>query len=328
MQILRPLFILTLFMLIFLANDAKAQDRVFVCAGSKLFSVDVENCIVDLKGTSIYYTDIAFTTDNRLWGIDQYGSIYKIDTVNADTTFMFNTGLYSSSLEGLNETSLLAISGESLYKIDLISGNTYNLGYIGYTPSGDMTWYDDHLYINANSLVRIDLDTSSLTVNEVKKVGWYSYEGLDGYGLAVDNFIDSTKVMLVFDKYDMYTVCQIDGSTRLKCSKLIDMWATGAAHMRYPKQNPKPEICYYVVNPTDHVQFFINHFNKIITVYSSEEFLNLNISLFSMSGQKIRSYSKLNGTEFSFNVDNIAYGIYVLKIFNGTSIHSEKIILN
>jgi hypothetical protein len=315
-------------MLILLSNSTKAQNRVFVCAGSKLFSVDAENCIADFKGSSTYFSDIAFTTDGRLWGINQYGSIYKIDTLNADTTFMFKTDLYSSSLEGLNESNLLAISGESLYKIDLISGNTLNLGYIGYTPSGDMTWYDDYLYLNASSLMRIHLDTLSLKVNEVKKVGWHSYKGLDGYGLAVDKFIDSTKVMLVFDKYDMYAVCQIDGSTRLKCTKLIDMWASGAAHLRYAKQDPIPEICYQVLNPTEDIQFFINHLNKVITIYSSEEFSNLDISLFSMSGQKIRNYSKLSGTEFSFNIDNIAHGLYILKIINGSNIQSEKIILN
>lgn len=328
MDFVKKVLNLTLLILFLMSNTVNSQNRVFVCAGSKLFSVDAENCIADYKGSSSYFTDIAFTTDGRLWGINQYGSVFKVDTLDADTTFMFNTNLYSTSLEGLNESHLLAVSGQSLYRIDLNSGNTLNLGNIGYSPSGDLAWYDDYLYLNSNALVRIDLDTLSLNINEIKKVGWYAYEGLDSYGMAVSGFIDSTKVMLAFDKYNMYTVCQIDGSTKLKCTNLIDMWASGAAHMRYAKQEPTPDICYHVVEPSTDLQYFINHLDKVITIYSSDSFSDLNISLYSMSGQKIRNFSKVNGNEFSFNIDNLSYGLYILKINNGTNIQSEKIILN
>lgn len=319
---------LLVFTLLLIMINVRAQNRVFINAGSELFSVDAENCVAELKGTSTYFTDIAFTTDGRLWGISQYGDIFKVDTMNADTTFMFNTDIYSTSLEGLNESNLLAVSGQSIYKIDLESGNTSNIGYIGCSPSGDITWYDDYLYLNANSLIRIDLDLYSQNINDIKNVGWPSYEGLDGYGLAVSKFTDSTKVMLVFDTNDMYSVCQIDGSTRLRCEDLIEPWVSGAANMRYVKQEPTPEFCHHVVEPTEEVQFFINQLSKVITVYSSEEFTDLSISLFSMSGQKIKYHSKVNGSEFSFDINNLAHGMYILKIINGSIVQSTKIILN
>lgn len=327
MQIQRPFLVVCVFVFSIVSNHIQAQDRVFVCAGPKLFSVDAENCIADLKGSTMTFWDIAFTSDGRLWGIEPHGGIYQIDTSNADTTFMFDTDLYSSSLEGLDDNNLLAISEQWLYRINLITANTQSLGQIGYTPSGDIAWYDDHLYLNANSIARIDLDTASLTVNEVEHVSWWASDGLDGYGLAVADFFDSTKVMVVFDKYDMYTVCQLDGSTRLRCPTLLNQWANGAAHLRHPTQDPQPEICHHVIEPTEELQYFINHLNNVITVYSSKEFANLSVSLFNVSGQRIRNYSELNGTEFSFNVGELAFGVYIIRIDDGTNIQSEKIVL-
>ncbi len=309
------------------ADLATAQDRIFVSAGPYIYSVDTENCIADLKGKSLTFYDIAFTSDGRLWGIEPYGSIYQIDTTNADTTFIFDTGRYAVSLEGFGTNRLIMVSEKSLYEINLTTKSVTNLGYIDAIPSGDIAWYDDHLYLNSGAILRFDLDTLSKQIGDKTLISVGPSIGLTGYGLGVSMYSDSTIVMSVFDRYDVYSVCHIDGSTQLKCKDLIDQWMNGAAHIRYPTQMPQPEICYTMIPPTKTVQFFINHIDRRLTIHSSEAFENLTVTLFSMSGQVVKQFSGLNGTEFSFSAKELAKGIYIIGIGNANAMQSEKIML-
>lgn len=305
-----------------------SQNQIYISAYKNIYVVDPYECTAVLKGTAKLFWDIAFTSDGRLWGIDPEGSIYQIDTSTIDTTFTLSTELHSSSLEGFNDSTILAVSDQSLYKININSGVVTLLGNIGYKPSGDIVWYDNSLYLNSDYLIRIELDLSVGTVLDVEQITSFKYDGMDGWAMGVSAANDSTNILFVFDNYNLFQVCQIDGSTQLQCPSLLPFFAYGAASAKLPVQNPEPTYCRTMIDVNNNeIQYLVNPIDEFITIYSTIVFENINVNLFDATGQLVRASSGLNGTEFSFSTQNLAPGLYILQIESGTEAQAHKLLL-
>lgn len=345
--------LIIIFLFCFYSISSFSQNRAFITTtAGKLYSVDIVNCTATEKGiltdtipsifngfvgTIDYFIDIAFTTDGKLWGIAPYGEVCMIDTSTAELTFMFDTNLLSNGLEGYDDSTLLAVSysysgySSEMYTINLNTGSVNSIGVIGAYPSGDFTWYDNSVYLNSNSLIRIDLDVSSGTTPVVTDVSSRYYEGLGGYGLAVSQFPDHPNVLCAFDGNDIYEVCHLDGSTNLYCDSFLpeNESVFGAASVRLPVQNPTPVYCKSVVSlDFEEIRHVVNPWEKVITVYSGTEFQNISVCLYDVAGQIICNFSGISGKEFSFSYNTVGYGMYFLSLENGNSLSSKKLILD
>jgi gliding motility-associated-like protein len=114
--------------------------------------MDPLNCTNEFIGsTGIDFGDIAFTSDGRLWGIND-GKLYYIDTINANVNIsqhiFLNTVSYNTvSLVGVNDSILLSEAFGNLYKLNVNNGVLSLIGNIGYIADGDLVMFDDVIYM-------------------------------------------------------------------------------------------------------------------------------------------------------------------------------------
>ncbi|MCH2084212.1 MAG: gliding motility-associated C-terminal domain-containing protein [Saprospiraceae bacterium] len=154
-------------MLVFLFFQIHSQDIYISSDDNKLYQLDLNACSVLLltEIQSETTTDISFHPDGTLYGIDYSGSLYTIDSITGETNivhlFDYNGSAEYNSLtidkEGL---VYVANTGGNLYSYDLINDTQVYIGSFGYTPSGDLIFYKDNLYLatRTNKIVQINLD--------------------------------------------------------------------------------------------------------------------------------------------------------------------------
>jgi gliding motility-associated-like protein len=125
-----------------------SQQRIFyTVSGGDLYAMDPLNCTNDFIGsTGIGFGDIAFTSDGRLWGIND-GKLYNIDTINASLNITQYINYNTVSLVGLNDSILLSEAFGNLYKLNVNNGILSLIGNIGYIADGDLVMFDDVIYM-------------------------------------------------------------------------------------------------------------------------------------------------------------------------------------
>jgi hypothetical protein len=223
-----------------------AQQPIFIDGQNLIYSVNINNCTKRLVGSGTQaYGDIAFTPDGNLWGIAN-GGIYQIDTSNANSILIGYTQTGGVSLVALNDSVLLSEFKDSLWAININTLKKYNLGDIGYPASGDLTWYDNDLYMSAGLLlIKIVLNTSNTAIISSEPVNSFTINPLppDCEGLATASFPGLENSIIGFStaNTNVYKICPIDGSSQLLCP-LMGQFA-GAASIRLPTQNPLPTSC-------------------------------------------------------------------------------------
>ena len=82
-------------------------------------------------------------------------------------------GVFSVGLVALNNDFLLIDRGDSLFKIDVLNGDKTFLGIIGYFCAGDFAFYKNELYMvsELNELIKIGLDPITSEVTNVENIG-------------------------------------------------------------------------------------------------------------------------------------------------------------
>lgn len=109
--------------------------------------MDPLNCTTDFIGsTGISFGDIAFTSDGRLWGIND-GKLYNIDTNNANLYFSHYVNYNTVSLVGINDSILLFEAFGNLHKLNVNNGELNLVGYIGYYADGDLVIFNNVIYM-------------------------------------------------------------------------------------------------------------------------------------------------------------------------------------
>lgn len=312
-----------------------SQSPIFVTiSGGDLYKLNLSACTSTFVGsTGQGFGDIAFTPNGKLWGIVS-GDLYQIDTTTANSNLIGFTGLQSISLVGLNDTTVLAEVNQNLYGIRTTNTTTYSIGSIGYSATGDLTWYDNNLYMTSGSeLIKITLDaTNSSILNAVPVSTINAILGCEG--AATSSFSGSDNRIIGFSNTDVIKICQIDGTYQMLCSNIVPGGIPGGASIRLATQNPIPTSCQDFVGINDLTkqgrQLIIspNPFSYETKIEVSKILTNACLIVTNSFGQVIKQIDNINGQSIKFRCDNCESGIYFLQIKeNSKTIFIDKLVI-
>lgn len=316
---------------------AFCQQFAFVTiAGGDLYKLNFDNCSkLFIGSTGQGFGDIAYTPNGKLWGIVN-GNLYEINTSNANSALVGYTSVDAVSLVDLNDTIVLAESNQNLYGIKTTDASSFLIGNIGYSATGDLTWYDNELYMaSAGLLIKIVFNETFTEIISSAPVNNISDPIPSCEGLATISFSESHNSIIGFSGWEIYEICHVDGSYQVICEEItLPNGIPGAASIRLPVQIPQPELC-QVLSIKDYPVR-----NKIFQIYpnpfSSQAVLQLNSSLnnatFTMincCGKKVKEINNISGQTITLNSDDMANGMYIILLKqNGQIIGREKLILN
>ena len=315
-------------LLLAICHNSFPQEPIFATiSGGDLYSFNLETCTRTYKGATGYgFGDIAFTPNGELWGIVS-GNLYHIDTTTAIATLIGSTGIGAVSLVGLNDTTLLADIGLNLYGINTNTATSYYIDHIGYQGAGDLTWYDDDLYIvtTAGQIVRITLNETYSSILSVVPIG-SSIPTCEGAVTA--SFIGDYNSIVGFHGPDLIKICQIDGTYQTLCPGLNFGGTPGAAAIRLASQAPEPLSCIptSIHRPPAVMEMFIypNPTNGSINISSSLP-RSYNYSICNAFGQIVRSGAAEADTNIP--LDELCNGIYSIEIRSETKKFRQRFIL-
>lgn len=321
-------------LLLILSLHAFAQQKIYLCASgtttSKFWSVDLNNCTYQAIGGPITttFSDIAVTGDGRLWAVCGF-NLYQVDTLTGAYTLAAVTPpiIGSNGLVELNDSMLLMSAGTDLYKVNVTSGAATLIGSTGYGSAGDLTWYDNDLYLTAANgiLVRIQLNstfsaiTSSTAVNTISNPIPLCLGAITAPGIP--------NMIIGFSGTNAYRICPFDASYQLLCSSLIPLGPGeeifGAAAHRLPVQDPLPEAC-HIVTSVD--EFSSSSGFKIspnpaydqFTIYPGhlERSTIIKVDINDTSGRLILSRQTNDQESTAFDISTLHSGIYFVNILD------------
>lgn len=313
-----------------------SQQSIFVSKDSKLYTLDLNNCESHFIGSDgLYDGDIAFTPDRQLWGIVNNGNLYKIDKSSGNSVFIGNTGFRARSLEGLNDSTLLVEFDKKLYGIRTKDATSYYIDSIGYSASGDLTWYDNALYITttASRLIKIVLNNSNsaiLSVSEIKNLipSFWAVSNVD--------FLDSFYSLVGFTGSAAYKICHIDGTYIQICPNIGGF--DGAATIRLPIQKPEPTFCQLTTkidklnSKKSRIKIYPNPNNSEFTIELHTKIGEpVHVDVYDCLGQQIFfTNEKADDSAFIKNISliNNPTGIYYIKVITLSETYNERLLIS
>lgn len=227
-----------------------AQERIIVSTDAGgLYQVDVDACHARLIGYSpVTFLDIAFTPDGRLWGTLE-ANLYRVDTTDASISLIgASPGFRTPGLVQFNNDILLGEDNGWLHGIRTSDGSSWPIAPIGYTVSGDLTWYLGDLYITATGpyrLVRMHVEPDLSAVTDIEVVGLLGGGSGQWYGANTtvqDPCASDPYLMLALNRYDLYRVSPTDASVELLCPNLFPYGTHGAASFGESRATELPDL--------------------------------------------------------------------------------------
>ncbi len=317
--------ILVVILLIISVNSFSQQPIFATIGGGDLYSFDIVNCTRRFIGSTDYgFGDIAFTPNGQLYGIVS-GELYHIDTTTANATLIGDTGVGAVSLVGLNDTTVLAEFGSKLYSISTIDGTSNYIDTIGFGSDGDLTWYDDDLYIatGGGGIVKIVLNETVTAIESATLIG-ASIPTCEGAVTA--SFVDDYNYILGFNAHDLIKICHIDGTYVSICQELNYGGTPGAASIRLPKQSYQPTDCFTAdVQEKIAQNEFLVFPNPAINQLTVQTDLNEQVSyqIYDSFGQLTQSGILLTQTT-SISIDQLARGLYIIELKSATTTERQS----
>ncbi|MGV3613391.1 MAG: gliding motility-associated C-terminal domain-containing protein [Fluviicola sp.] len=193
-----------------LSSSLSAQNQRYVCNNNGIYQVDFSSCSTQLifsAWSTLELTDLAVTPSGELYATN-FEKVFKIDTLTGDALLIgaIDSPIYGfNSLVAINDDCLLAVRTNSeLSKINLTSGTISHLGYLGYYPLGDLTFFKGKYYLAAtgNKLVRFDYNRATDEISSIELVGVmettnpnHAIYGLTTIGNATCDSSDSLKLI-------------------------------------------------------------------------------------------------------------------------------------
>jgi hypothetical protein len=300
-----------------------SQQPIFATAsGGELYSFDLINCTRHLVGlTGQGFTDIALTSDGQLWGISG-GCLYHIDTSNASTSLVGTYGLGGVSLAELNDSTLLFEEGMKLYGLRTTNAIAYYIDTIGFHAAGDLTWYDDDLYMvtYADFIVKMVFNTNYTALLSVTLVNSNLIPICEGAATA--SFVGDYNSIVGFNGPNIYKICQLDGSYQMLCPNLNVGGTPGAASIRLATQVPPPTSCTTTgienVATTNLFSIFPNPATNQLNIKLNYN-QKFNFNIYNSLGQLVKSgIMEINHT--TIYIGELKNGIYSIEL----SVNSKK----
>lgn len=212
-----------------------AQDRIYITDQSSFLVVNPLDCSAELIGDmGLAFGDIAITPNGTVYGIST-GDIYRIDTATAALEFI-GSSVHSISLVALNDSVLFADLSDTLYAISTVDANTWVVGPLGYSSSGDLAWFGDDLYMSTgNGIIRITLSADQTTVTSAAPLS-PPIPGFPGtMSLVSARLSDDRSSLIGFYTDTMICYSPIDGSFMSMCVvQLTGGGVPGAACRKAP----------------------------------------------------------------------------------------------
>lgn len=303
-------------LLLIISLNSFSQQPIFATiSGGDLYSFNLTNCTRHFIGsTGQGFGDIAFTPNGQLWGIIG-GQLYHIDTTTANATLIGNTGVGAVSLVGLNDTTLLAEYGMKLYNINTNNATSSYIDTIGFQAAGDLTWYDDDLYMvtSAGQIIRMVLNITNTALVSVTPIG-SSVPTCEGAVTA--SFVGDFNSIVGFNGPDLIKICQIDGSSQMLCPNLNIGGTPGGASIRLVTQIPQPTSC-SITGVQE--MFFHNQFsifpNPTTNLLNIQTKLNkqTHFNIYNSFGQLVKS-GILQSDLTTILIDNLSGGLYTIEL--------------
>lgn len=298
-----------------------AQQSNFVTVlGGDLYKLDIANCTATLVGaTGQTFNDIAFTTDGRLWGI-AIGDLYRIDTTTGNATLVTTTSSGAVSLVGLNDSVLLAEYQMNLYAVDVDFGTSSFLGTIGYQAAGDLSWYDNALYLTTvdQKLVRIVMNSTFTAIVSVSVVNAVSNPIPFIEGMVTISVPNDYNFLVGYSAGTAYRICPNDGTFELLCNNLTPNSILAGAAFRLPVQNPQPLACPLLavnVYPQNNgLHLSPNPFTESVTLQSETELRNAELRICNMQGEVVQRILAVAGKSVTIPRNALPAGIYFLQV--------------
>ncbi len=299
--------------------------------GGELYSLDLANCSSRLiSSTGHVFVDIAFTPDGRLWGLEE-SDLYQIDTITGGSILIGNIGLSSasSSLVGLNDSILLTEAGRKLYGINIFNPTAFYIDTIGFQALGDLTWYDDDLYMMApGQLIKITLNNTNTAIVNVTPINELGDPIPDCFGTATASFAGDFNSIIGFSGTDALKICQLDGTYKTICSSMVPDMIYGGASIRLPVQQPPPTTCSAstsvanVIPNTTKMEIVPNPVSRSEQIQVKINGMILSsctINIISLQGQVLYSSTEQSASsEFELDLSriNLTSGLYVVEVNN------------
>jgi hypothetical protein len=313
-------------LLCILSINSFSQQPIFATiAGGDLYSFDIVNCTRRFVGATEYgFGDIAFTPNGQLYGIVG-GELYHIDTTTAFSTLIGNTEVGAVTLVGLNDTALLAEFDSKLYSISTLDATSNYIDTIGFGSDGDLTWYDEDLYIvtGGGGIVKIVLNETITAIESVTLIG-ASIPTCEGAITA--SFEGDYNYILGFNAQDLIQICHIDGTYVTICQELNFGGTPGAASIRLPNQSYQPTDCYTLgVDKKNTQHQFLIFPNPAINQLTIKADLNepVNYQIYNSVGQVVKS-GILLAEATSIGINQLNQGLYMIELKSATTTERQS----
>lgn len=294
-----------------------SQDIIYATDGhGVLYSLDLLKCTKkEIGNTGHIYSDIAITPNGKLWGLDS-GTLFNINTIDASSKFIrkVNSG-YGVSLVSLND-SILLTDTDSLHAIKINDTIEYNMGYIGFSASGDLAWHDGNLYISADNLARINLNQSKSNIFNVEIFKTINTGAT--FGLISANVNKGGVKELSLIGFDCGGgISKLCSQSNMICPNLITECFYGAASIPFKFESSSVDICSISSSLSElenEIEIYPNFIPQKATIKLNQPISNYNFKLYNQIGKIVREFNLIHSNELDFYRNELPIGIYFLQI--------------
>jgi hypothetical protein len=167
-----------------------------------------------------------------------------------------------NSLVSDNAGNLLTVWNDSVYQIDRFTGQIFSLGYFGpYNSAGDLTFYNDTLYLTESSglLIKIILQPNissqvvgQMTINNIYGVNTVCLNGAERMNASLTLLCDSITHVLIFGATSLM---DFGKSTDCFYTSIIDPLSSNSLLSIFP--NPASDILNVTWNNSEPVVFSV-----------------------------------------------------------------------
>jgi hypothetical protein len=282
---MRKIWIIVQILFVFLTGTQESfSQQFYVTTGDSVFVVDAGSCkarwLCTMSGTTTQ--DLA-SSGNTLYGYSQSNTeLYSIDTVHGTVSFVIcSVAGMSNSLTCDQQGNFYLANDHYLVEIPASDRWPENIGqFFTYTPAGDLSFLNNHLYLAAKDyyesyLLRIDLNPFTATLIGPMNIGSHWI-----YGLVTAMYKNKLSLLGTSDENKLYVIDEVTGNATLICNIPVSEMILGAAPKETGTFVPNdPEGMILKIYPT-----FITDKLTIETENKPKEIF---LSILNLNGQEI-----------------------------------------
>lgn len=313
-----------------LSSSRAQSDRFFVTmSGGDLYKVHIQTCATTFVGSTGYnFVDIAMTPAGELYGIVA-GQIFRIDTTDANATYIGQSAAIGVAMVALNNTTLLVEYAQDLYTVSTVDATTSFVGEIGYGALGDLTWFSGQLYMSsAGQLIKIDSEDNFASILSVTPVGSFDPDMPVCEGLATAQITDGRSSIVGFSYPDLFCFSPVDGSYVPICQPPLPGDVPGAASL--PPVEKLAFGCSGISTGENHIQqgrgIHIQLSDDQLEIIMPDGIRVRGSRLRDAMGKLINRSSMLTSTGAVIDLNGLASGFYVVEIASGSDHFVERFV--